>query len=67
MKIFAKSYCLILILFCNFIDLLRPVNLYPETLKLDSSYLNRVPHSEYILGSGDLLNIIILRDIIHQD
>ena len=62
MKIFAKKSFFSIILFCNFFELMRPINLYSEPLQIDTNYLNWVPKSEYILGSGDLLNIIILQD-----
>ena len=62
MKIFAIKSIFSIILFCNFCELIRPINLYSEQVKIDSNYLKWVPKSEYILGSGDLLNIIILRD-----
>ena len=33
-----------------------------SSIDLDTNYLKRLPSGEYIIGTGDLLNIIVSRD-----
>ena len=48
MKIFAIKSIFSIILFCNFFELIRPINLYSEQVKIDSNYLNWVPMNIFL-------------------